>query len=211
MESRLDASRVAPALDFHLAIDAIPGLAWSSRSDGSIEFVNQRWCDYTGLSPEESYGWGWKVAVHAQDLPALEERWESSHDSEERHECEIRLRRSDGVFHWFLFRRQPHRNETGAVVRWYGTGIDIEDAKQRELLRAAEKRTLEMIADGASLADVLNDLCAAIDQHTSATTAVFLTDKDRAQLLPIAGPHLPPAVASVFTPWPIGPNRGAAH
>ncbi len=202
-------SRPGQALDIRLAVDAIPALAWSSHADGSVEFVNQRWHDYTGLSPEESYGWGWKSAVHAEDLSKLMEKWEALRDSEESRECEARLRRSDGVFHWFLLRREALRDETGAVVRWYGTGIDIEDSKQKELLRVAEKRTLEMIADGASLSDVLNDLCAAIDEHASATSFVCLMDEGGNQLLPIAGPHVPSAFATAITPWLIGPNRGS--
>jgi len=202
-------SRPGQALDIRLAVDAIPALAWSSHADGSVEFVNQRWHDYTGLSPEESYGWGWKSAVHAEDLSKLMEKWEALRDSEESRECEARLRRSDGVFHWFLLRREALRDETGGVVRWYGTGIDIEDSKQKELLRVAEKRTLEMIADGASLSDVLNDLCAAIDEHASATSFVCLMDEGGNQLLPIAGPHVPSAFATAITPWLIGPNRGS--
>src|ERR1700758_3072326 len=84
-----------------------------------------------------------------------------------------------------------------------------EDGNQEQLLRAAEKRTLEMIAEGASLSDVLNDLCAAIDDHASATSFVCLLDSGGNQLLPIASPNLPSAFAAAITPWPIGPNRGS--
>ena len=189
-------------------VDAIPGLAWSSRPDGSAEFFNGRWYDYTGLSEEESYGWGWKTAVHGQDVAGLLDQWRAG-DVEGRRECEVRLRRSDGVFRWFLLRHEPLCSQTGAVVRWYTTGIDIENSKQKELLGAAEKRAFEMIADGASLSEILNDLCTAIDVHTSATSLVFLMDRGGHQLLPIAGPHLPPAVTAAFTPWPIGPNMGS--
>jgi formate hydrogenlyase transcriptional activator len=201
-------SRVAPALDALLVIDAIPAIAWSSQPDGSVEVVNRRWLDYTGLSPEESYGWGWKTAVHVEDLADLLSAW-GARDVQEGRECEVRLRRSDGVFHWFLVRRAPLRDETGAVVRWFGTGIHIEDSKQKELLRLAEKRALEMIADGASLSEVLKQLCAAIDEHTLAISLVMLMDRGGDQLLPFAGPHLPPAVTAAFTPWPIGPNMGS--
>ena len=75
MASKADrSSRVAPALDA-LLIDAIPAIAWSSQPDGSVELVNRRWLDYTGLSPEESYGWGWKAAVHVEYLAELLNRW----------------------------------------------------------------------------------------------------------------------------------------
>ena len=201
-------SRVAPALDGRLVVDAIPGLAWSSHPDGSMEFFNRRWYDYTGLSPEESHGWGWKAAVHAEDVARLLDQW-GPRDAEARRDCEVRLRRSSGGFQWFLLRREPLFDQTGTLVRWYGTGIDIEDSKQQELLREAEKRALEMIADGASLSGILNDLCAAIDVHTAAASLVFLMDRGGHQLLPLAGPHLPPAVTAAFTPWPVGPNMGS--
>src|SRR3977135_4537627 len=59
-----------------LTIDTIPVLAWCSRTDGSNEFLNQRWLDYTGLTIEEARGWGWKVAIHPDDLPQLLDVWE---------------------------------------------------------------------------------------------------------------------------------------
>jgi formate hydrogenlyase transcriptional activator len=190
-------------------IDTIPTLAWSSHPDGSVDFVNQRWTGYTGLSPEESYGWGWKTAIHPDDLPALAEKWEALRDVNTARECEVRLRRSDDVFRWFSLRREPLHDESRALVRWYGTAADIEDRKQTETLCAAENRTLQMIANGANLSDVLNDLCATIDDHASATSFVCLMDRASNQLLPIAGPHVPPAFARAVTPWPIGPNRGS--
>src|SRR5436309_13566159 len=82
-------------------------------------------------------------------------------------------------------------------------------AKRTATLHAAEKRTLEMIANGADLSHVLNELCAAIDTHSSGTSFVCLMHQAGNQLLPIAGPHLPSAFARAITPWPIGPNRGS--
>jgi hypothetical protein len=79
-----------------------------------------------------------------------------------------------------------------------------------ESLLGAEKRTLERIANGASLLDVLNDLCAAIDAHAPpATSMACLMDSDGKQLLPAAGPGVPAAFRSAITPWPIGPDRGS--
>src|SRR6202011_1123462 len=145
-------SKATPALDARLVVDVIPGLAWSSRPDGSVELFNRRWYEYTGLSPEESFGWGWKAAVHREDVARLQDRW-ATRDAQGGRECEVRLRRSDGDFQWFLLRHEPLCDSTGAVVRWYGTCINIEDSKQKELLGVAGKRALEMIADGASLSE----------------------------------------------------------
>jgi formate hydrogenlyase transcriptional activator len=190
-------------------VDTIPVLAWSSHPDGSVDFVNQQWTDYTSLCPEESYGRGWKAAIHPDDLSVLAEKWGALSDDSTVCDCELRLRRSDGVFRWFSLRREPLHDESRALVRWYGIAADIQDRKQTETLRAAENRTLEMVANGANLCNVLNDLCAAIDDHASATSFVCLMDRDHNHLLPIAGPRVPPAFARAITPWPIGPNRGS--
>jgi len=85
-----------------------------------------------------------------------------------------------------------------------------EELKRSESLLSAEKRTLEMIANGASLSEVLNDLCDAIDAHAPDTTSmVCLMDPDGKQLLPGAGPRVPAAFTTAITPWPIGPGRGS--
>jgi formate hydrogenlyase transcriptional activator len=101
-----------------------------------------------------------------------------------------------------------------AVVQRAGSqskqGRNTATPSRAESLLAAEKRTLEMMANGASLSEVLNDLCASIDAHAPPVTSmVCLMDPDGKQLLPGAGPHLPPAFTAAITPWPIGPNRGS--
>src|SRR2546427_7652806 len=93
-----------------LTIDAIPVLAWCTRPDGSNEFLNQRWLDYTGLTIEEARGWGWKVAIHPDDLPQLLDVWRGLLISGKSGELEARLRRADGVYRWFLFRVEPLRD-----------------------------------------------------------------------------------------------------
>jgi PAS domain S-box-containing protein len=210
MASEADgSSRTVPALDVRLVVDAIPALAWSSLPDGFVEFVNQRWCDYTGLSPEQSYGWGWRGAVHTDDLAGSISKWGAPLDSEDAHQWEVRLRRSDGAFRWFLLRRAPLHDETGAVARWYGTGVDIEDDKQKELLRQAEKRTLEMIADGASLGDVLDQLCSSIDvQVAPSITTVLLMDADRKRLWQGGGARVPHEWISAIIPVPVAFEAG---
>src|SRR5258708_36279922 len=94
-------SGVAPALATLPVIDAIPAIAWSSQPDGSVEFVNRRWRDYTGLSPEESYGWGRKTAVHVEDVAGVLNAWGSG-DVKEKHKCQGRLRRSDSGSQWSI-------------------------------------------------------------------------------------------------------------
>src|ERR1700716_4719431 len=81
-----------------LTIDTIPVLAWCSRPDGSNEFLNQRWLDYTGLSIEAAREWGWEVAVHPEDLSRLLHVWQTLLASGEPGELEARLRPFGGVY-----------------------------------------------------------------------------------------------------------------
>src|SRR5579862_9643570 len=191
-------------------VDAIPTLAWAARPDGSADFLNRRWLDYTGLSAEEASDWGWTAALHTEDRDRVMDCWRHLLDSGEAGEMEGRLRRHDGEYRWFLFRAEPLRDESGNIFKWYGANTDIEDRKRAEALLAAEKRTLEMIASGARLADILERLCETIDaQGANIKSAVMLTDADGTHLRPAAGPRLPKAWVEAITPLKIGPCIGS--
>lgn len=129
-------------------IDAIPTLAWCNLPDGTNEFLNKGWHEYTGFSPEESHGWGWQAAFHPDDLPPLMEKWGKMLVSGESDEIEARLRRHDGVYRWFLIRAQAFRDEEGKIVRWYGTSTDIEDRKRGEEALRDREQSLRLILDG---------------------------------------------------------------
>jgi formate hydrogenlyase transcriptional activator len=191
-------------------VDAIPTLAWSARPDGSAEFLNRRWLDYTGLSAEEASDWGWTAALHPEDRDRLMDSWQHLLDSGEAGEMEARLRRYDGDYRWFLFRAEPVRDHHGDIFKWYGANTDIEDRKRGEALLAAEKRTLEMIASGACLADILERLCETIDaQASNIKSAVMLMDEDGMHLRTVAGPRLDKGWIEAITPLEIGPTVGS--
>jgi len=189
-------------VDFdHRIIDAIPTLAWCAQPGGAIEFLNRRWHDYTGLSAEEGAGWGWKSAVHPDDLGRLESLLARGEPGE----SEARLRRADGAYRWFLFRVEPLRDQS----RWYGTATDVEDRKRAESLRAAEQRALEMIADGASLKDILDEVCRSIEVQAPTTiSTILLMDSDGKRLWHAAGPRVPRDWLRAISPRPIGPREG---
>src|ERR1700722_1872945 len=191
-------------------VDAIPTLAWAARPDGSTEFLNRRWLDYTGLSAEEALDWGWAVALHTEDRDRLLDFWRRLLASGEAGEIEARLRRYDGEYRWFLFRIEPVRDNHGGILKWHGANTDIEDRKRAEALLAAEKRTLEMIASGACLTDILERLCETVDaQASNIMTAVMLMDADGIHLRPAAAPRLPKGWVESITPLKIGPCVGS--
>src|SRR5579864_5647736 len=150
-------------------IDTIPTLAWCNLAEGPNEFLNKRWHEYTGLTPEESNGWGWQTAFHPDDLPPLMERWRELLMSEESGEIEARLRRYDGVYRWFLIRVEPFRDETGKLLRWYGTSTDIESLKQTEEKLREEERELRRITDAIPQAIVVQDPSGASIYANQAT------------------------------------------
>src|SRR5262252_1955390 len=128
-------------------IDHVPALGWSALVDGSLESVNQRFRDYTGLSPDELYGSGWKSAVHGDDIQLLERWSQETRQSDEACTTEVRLRRFDGSYRWFLVFANPLRDESGSVIAWYGTNIDIEDRKQAEATLRARELSWRQIID----------------------------------------------------------------
>jgi PAS domain S-box-containing protein len=128
-------------------IDTIPALAWSARPDGSAEFFNRRWLDYAGLSAEEAADWGWTIALHPEDRARLMDYWRHVLATGATGEIEARLRRFDGEFRWFLFRASPLRNDSGKVLKWYGTNTDLEDRKRAEDALRSNEQSLRLIVD----------------------------------------------------------------
>ena len=148
-------------------IDTLPAMVWSKSPDGSADFLNQRFREYTGLSLEEGLGWGWMKEFHPEDR--AEEEWRAAFAAGEPFEREARLRRADGAYRWFLLRAVPLRDELGKVVKWYGTSTDIEDRKRAEDdLRQAQEdlaRVTRVVAMGelaAAIAHEVNQPLTAI-------------------------------------------------
>jgi PAS domain S-box-containing protein len=122
-----------------LIIDTLPTMVWTLRPDGAVDYVNQRWMDYTGLTLEQEIQDPVRV-VHPEDLPRVIEKWLADMAAGEPSEDEMRLRRADGEYRWFLVRTAPLLDEQRNVLKWYGVSIDIEDRKRaEEAFRSAER------------------------------------------------------------------------
>jgi formate hydrogenlyase transcriptional activator len=128
-------------------IDTVPSFLWTSFPDGSKEFLNKRWYEYTGLTPEQGKGWGWKVVVHPDDLDRLLREWLALLNDPKPGELETRIRRYDGEYRWFLIRVLPEFDAEGSVVRWLGSDTDIEDRKRAETKLLEDEREFRRITD----------------------------------------------------------------
>ena len=135
----------------HRMLDAIPQLAWRAYSDGSVEFCNQNWLEYTGLMEQQAQGWGWRAAIHPEDLDMLVAKWQDLLATGTPGEAEARMRAADGTYRWFLFSATPLRDDEGRIVWWYGTNTDIDERKRAEQkLRESEER-LRMAAQAGRM------------------------------------------------------------
>src|SRR5580704_9416732 len=128
-------------------IDMVPSFLWTSFPDGSKEYLNKRWYEYTGLTLEQGKGWGWKVVVHPDNLDQLVREWLALLDSPKPGELETRIRRFDGEYRWFLIRVVPQFDAEGSVVRWFRSKTDIEDRKRAETKLLEDERELRRITD----------------------------------------------------------------
>jgi len=125
---------------YHTLVDAIPQIMWTLAPDGNFDYLNQRWFEYTGRTPEETLKMGWLEAVHPDDYERLVETRAKHIEAGEGYEMEARLQRRDKTYRWHLVRNLPLRNESGgnenSVLLWLGTATDIDELKRAEQSRA---------------------------------------------------------------------------
>lgn len=176
-----------------LLAELIPQIVWTARPDGYLDYYNQRWYAYTGLTWEQTKGWGWELVIHPDDLQACLDRWSHAVATGGSYEIEYRFRRgADGSYRWHLGRALPIRDSAGQILRWFGTCTDIDDQK-----RAAERRQF-VVEAGTLLASSLDyetalagvarlsvpalaDWCAIdLYDHKGAVRRVALARTDRA-------------------------------
>lgn len=106
---------------FKLICDTMPQLVWTATPDGYHDFFNSRWYSYTGLSQEDSFGMGWKLPFHPDDMPETVKRWNHSLKTGAPYVTEYRCRSKEGEWRWFLGRALPLRNkDTGEIEKWFG-------------------------------------------------------------------------------------------
>ncbi len=144
---------------FRFLANSMPQIVWTTRPDGTVDFTNDRWHEYTGLNEEETGNGGIPLVVHPEDMPTITARTTAGVTAGQPYTMEYRLLRTDGSYRWHLARVIPSRDETGEITLWVGTGTDIDDYKR--------------------ITEALNQSHQVLEERVSARTADLQLARDR--------------------------------
>jgi PAS domain S-box-containing protein len=188
-------------------LESLPQIVWTATPAGNVDYYNQRWQDYTGMNLEQSKAWGWKPALHPDDLKTTIDRWTQSLTLYNPFEVEVRLKRaSDGAYRWHISRALPIRDAQGSVLRWFGTCTDIEDFKRAQaevgtLNESLEKRVCDRTVELAQANRQLAEANASLEraEQGDALLAAIVASSDDA--------IISETLQGVITSWNGGAER----
>ncbi|HZW80930.1 MAG TPA: PAS domain S-box protein, partial [Candidatus Deferrimicrobiaceae bacterium] len=193
---------------FQLMADKAPVLIWMTGTDGLCNYFNKPWLDFTGRTMEQEVGTGWTEGVYPDDVQSCFDNFLPAFHAREPFRMEYRLRRADGEYRWVIESGVPRYTSAGEFAGYIGSNIDITDRKQAESLLAGEKRILERLAKGDSLAEILDGLCRLVeDQASGVLASILLLDGDR--LRHGGAPSLPKPYTNAIDGGVIGPSAGS--
>lgn len=149
-------------LRFNELAEGLPQLTWTCRPNGECDFLNRRWCEFTGVPMEQQLGFGWLDQVHPDDKEYLSKAWEKAFKSGSEMFAMFRIRRHDGDYRWFDTRATPQKNEQGEIVRWLGSNTDITEVELTRQALANSEQLFQAVFEHAPLGMVLVDLQGGI-------------------------------------------------
>ncbi|MBW4442393.1 MAG: PAS domain-containing sensor histidine kinase [Plectolyngbya sp. WJT66-NPBG17] len=121
--------------------EVVPAILFTNLPDGSCNYINQQFYDYTGMIPGSAKGWGWTIALHPEDRERTQQEWLTSTEQGQPFEIEYRFRRADGAYRWFTGRSSPTYDDIGNIHQWCGVCVDVHDLKvSQEKLRRSEAK-----------------------------------------------------------------------
>jgi PAS domain S-box-containing protein len=133
-------------------------MVWTARPDGSPDYFNRRWDEFTGFSEDEYGNWIWQKILHPEDVERYNDTWHGAVESGSAYEIECRFRDyRAGSYRWFLGRAEPVRDEAGRIVKWFGTCTDINEQKlaviERDKLLRKENEARKIAENANRLKD----------------------------------------------------------
>jgi PAS domain S-box-containing protein len=119
---------------FRELIESLPQLFWTCRVDGPCDYLSKQWLEYTGIPEEQQLGYGWLDQLHPKDRDKTVAEWMEKVKTGESFDIEFRIRRNDGVYHWFKTRAVPMRDTEENISKWFGSNTDFD-----EIIKAQEQ------------------------------------------------------------------------
>jgi PAS domain S-box-containing protein len=172
---------------FRNLAEAVPQLVWITAADGTLEYFNSNWYEYTGTAPKNTIHNKFIDVLHPDDKSKIRTAWVKAIETGEPLSVEYRIRAKDGSYHWFLGRGVPQHDDKGSVVKWYGTCTNIDDVKQQH---EVEKR-MERLTEQRNALVKLNktkDEFIALASHQLRTPATAVKQYISLLIDEVAGP-----------------------
>ncbi|HYV06050.1 MAG TPA: ATP-binding protein, partial [Blastocatellia bacterium] len=151
---------------FRLMAETLPSVVWTAAPDGTITYANERWFEYCGLTPEQNARSWPELVLHADDYERCMEEWARALKEGSDYEIEVRHRRHDGVYRWFVTRATPLRDDSGSIIQWFGTSTDIDDRKRAE-------QSSQFLADASATLAELADYQSTLQRVASLAVPAF--------------------------------------
>jgi PAS domain S-box-containing protein len=180
--------------------DAMPLVVWIARPNGELDYFNQRWFDYTGMTLGQTQGWGWQPVLHPDDLQNCLERWAEAVRTGQPFEIEYRWQRADGIYRWHLGRALAVRDADGQIAYWVGTGTDIEEQKQAEDQQRLLAEASVLLVSSLDYQPMLTQLTRLIVPRLADWCAIHILEDDVIRRL--AFTHSDPAKQALVSERP---------
>lgn len=149
---------------FNQLAEGLPQLTWTCLPSGRCDFLNRRWCEYTGIPAEKQLGFGWLDQVHPEDRDYLLKAWLEAVECGKEMFVVFRIRRHDGIYRWFDTRAIPQRDSQGRIIRWLGSNTDITDVELTRQALANSEQLFQAVFDYAPLGMMLVNLQGQVIQ-----------------------------------------------
>ncbi|HEX8472698.1 MAG TPA: PAS domain S-box protein [Pyrinomonadaceae bacterium] len=192
--------------------ETMPQIIWTARPDGWLDYYNQRWYEYTGMTPEETEGWGWQPVIHPEDVERCLKGWATAVKTGRNYEIEYRFRRaSDSSYRWHLGRAMPLRDGAGNIVKWFGSATDIDDQKRAVEKLSCLAEASELLASSLDYMTTIENLTRLVVPRIADWCTIDIIEEDGTthRLMAHANPVKAELAREMNRRYP--PRRGLAH